>query len=144
MLNLGFSVLNLGFSDGPAVCVEISQRLSRRWPVRETQDITPTTTVVHDVVWSWCVYLWNLLVGIPSSSGRLSFVFRTRKNWQNYHDLESFIFLSLKKRTNYRLQGTLDGTPCEYIRTNFLNWMTPYRPGGVYMRPAKKNTRIHI
>lgn len=36
--------------NGPAVRVEVTQRLSRCWQMREAHDVTTTTTATHDVV----------------------------------------------------------------------------------------------
>lgn len=42
-------MMYLGFSDGPAVCVEITHCSSRRWTEKETHAITSATAVVHDL-----------------------------------------------------------------------------------------------
>lgn len=67
----------LGVSNGPAVRVETTHRLSRSWPVRENRDVTPTATVAHDVVRgrSGCELYWRVL----SSLWRLLLVCCIRK-----------------------------------------------------------------
>lgn len=60
----------VGFSVGPAACIEITQSLSSRWTAIETRGITPTAVAIeYNLVQRWCTDKTSLQASqVPAQS----------------------------------------------------------------------------